>query len=248
MKTRALGLLIFALMLAPSEGWAKTSFEEAGAKYASGDFKGAALLYGQALQKEDASAAAYYNYGNASFRAGQKGKALVAYERALLRDPRDADTRWNLNVLKSALPDHIEDVSDNVFFSSARKGLEYFTVDEAAVVFAALLGLLALLALLNWLIRPIRKWTGPFAGFLTFLWLVSGALFFLQWLEVKDPRLVVLQKEAPAYYGPSSKETKAFTLHEGGEGKVLDETKDWYYIVLKNKNTGWISKSACEII
>jgi len=70
----------------------------------------------------------------------------------------------------------------------------------------------------------------------------------LKWTDAKDPRVVVLDKEVYAHYGPSGKETNAFLLHEGAEGKVLDETPEWFYIVLKNKNSGWIPKSSCETV
>ena len=80
------------------------------------------------------------------------------------------------------------------------------------------------------------------------LLVVSAVLLGAQWWDTKEPRVVVLDKEVNAYYGPSDSEAKAFVLHEGAEGKVLDASGDWLYITLKNKNTGWIRKSSSETI
>ena len=49
-------------------------------------------------------------------------------------------------------------------------------------------------------------------------------------------------------YGPSEKETKAFVLHEGALARVIDQTDEWYYIFLQDKNNGWVLKKSCEIV
>src|SRR3989338_6537720 len=88
-------------------------FEDGNAKYRAGDFKGAAAAYEPLIAAGEGTAAVYYNLGNTYFRLGQKGKAVAHYRRALRLSPRDADTRWNLQILKSTLPDKIEASEDN---------------------------------------------------------------------------------------------------------------------------------------
>jgi len=223
-------------------------FAQANAKYAAGDFKAAASLYQEIVDSKEATAAVYYNLGNADLRLGKKGLALICYERALKVSPRDKDLRWNLNVLRTALPDRIEEGDVNFVVSFLRKTVGFVTVDELGLLLAAALGLLAGLAILRFFLPSSRLWTRPLRGLLWVLVVTSAILFLFKWTRIRDPRVVVLQGQVYAHYGPSDKETKAFLLHEGAEGRVMDESKGWYYILLKNKNTGWIPKESCEVV
>jgi len=162
--------------------------------------------------------------------------------------PRDKDIRWNLEMLRSVLADRIEAPSGNPVFFWGRKAADYFTINETNISLSAFLLLFLAFATLNFIFPRTKPWTS-FFQFLTAAALVAcTALFVLKWVDVKDPRVVVSDKEVYAHYGPSIKETNAFLLHEGAEGKVLDQTPEWFYIVLKNKNSGWIPKASCEIV
>jgi len=220
-------------------------FDQAGAKYKAGDFKGALEAYQKVIQTGQATAAVYYNLGNAALKSGAKGQALVYYERARKAAPRDEDLNWNIGVLKDSLKDKVEDRSH--FAVAAMKSfLDRWSLRELAFCFTALLALAALLSLAGFFSAqlPLRAFWTPAIIALVF----SGALFALKAWDSKDPRAVILDKEVTAYYGPSDGETKAFVLHEGAEGRVTDESGDWLYISLQNKNAGWVRKNACEIV
>lgn len=225
-----------------------TSFSLANARYRADKYPDAVALYEKGVGEGEGSAALWYNLGNAYFRAGRKGKAVVAYERAHRLDPRDHDVEWNKGVLKNALVDRIDDAEENVFFSSLRRLADFYTVDEAALLFVFLLACLCLVSAANFLSKKTRPLTAGAGGVLVFLLFLSAGAFYLKWLQVKDPRAVVLDREVAARYGPSEKETKAFVLHEGAEAVVTDQTADWYYVLLKNKNSGWLPKKSCEIV
>ncbi len=249
-KIASLLFFLSAMSAAFSSAWAAEDalFKDAGVKYQAGQYKEAVSLYRKLIDSGKSGVAVYYNLGNASFRAGDKAAALIAFERAHALDPRDRDVEWNKTILQNTLPDRIEDSADNVFVSSVQKILEWVTMDEIALVFTLLLALFCLISALNFSFHRSKSLTSGFAGFLMFLWILSAAVFYFKWLDVKDSRVVVLDREVAARYGPSDKETKAFVLHEGAEARVVDQTDSWYYIRLQNKNTGWILKKSCEII
>jgi tetratricopeptide (TPR) repeat protein len=222
-------------------------FQQANSKYQGGDFKGASEIYQKLIQTGPATAVLYYNLGNATLKSGEKGAALVYYERALKAAPRDKDIRWNLNVLKAALPDKIE---DNSYFliAGSRELMSYVTPDELAILLSALLAWVALLNSVYFFFPVFISWTGWMRKLGLFgLGVVALLLAWKVW-ETKDPHVVVLDKEVYAFYGPSDRETKAFLLHEGALGKVTDTTDDWVYLTLPNKKSGWIRKNACETI
>ena len=223
-------------------------FAEANGKYQTGDFKGAADLYQKIIQSGNATGAVYYNLGNASLRLGQKGEALVSYKRALKVLPRDKDLQWNIRILQGALTDRIEESSLNLPRLLLQNVTEPWALDEIGFLFTASLALLALLALLDYLLPAMAVVSGFLRPLTVFLLIGSAVLFGFKWWDTKDPHAVILDKEAAAHYGPSDGEAKAFVLHEGAEGKILDASGDWVYIALKNKNTGWIRKNSCEIV
>ncbi len=226
----------------------KSLFQEANEKYQAGDYVSAASLYRKSAASGKPTAALYYNLGNADFRAGNKGAALVDYERAHALAPRDRDVEWNKSVLKTTLADRIADSDENVFISSAQRILNWVTVDEIALLFAFILAILFIVSVLSFSFHQSKSMTAGIGGFFTLLLILTGTAFYFRWLSAKDPFLVVLEKEVTARYGPSDKETKAFVLHEGAKARVIDQTDKWYYIALQDKTTGWVLKKSCEVI
>lgn len=243
-------LALAALILAPSVLFAAEplSFPEANLKYQAGDFEAAAVGYEKAIASGRASGAVYYNLGNARFRLGEKGKALLAYERALKKMPRDKDLRWNLVVLQSTIPDHIEPSPENALPTTLLTLAGYITTGESAALLTLFLALWFLAALLGFVAPGAVFWAKLARPFILICLAASAGLFAFKWSDTRDPRVVILQKEVYARYGPSEKETKAFLLHEGAQAALQDESKDWVYIALPNKNAGWIPKRSCEVI
>ena len=251
LKSRLLLGVVPCLMLAisyPVIAAGLSPWAEANTKYQSGSFKGAVELYENVLKSGKETAALDYNLGNAHFRLGHKGKALLFYERALRVAPRDKDTLWNIDIVKTAIADRIDTPDESLLLYWVRGIVNRLTMNEICWILSGLLVLWTVLSILTF-IFPIIKPAGKALGILIFLFFVPViALFAFKWLDVKDPQIVVLDKEVQARYGPSEKETKAFVLHEGAKAKVTDESKDWIDVALPDKNSGWIPKKSCEII
>ena len=222
-------------------------FNEANAKYRTGEFREAEALY-EELGKTHPTAALYYNLGNASFRDGHKGKSLVYYRRAQRISPRDRDLLWNIGVLKGALVDRFERQDKNFVLRALEETADLATMDELGWVFTAGTAALAGVCLLGFLFQPLRFVIRPLA-FLLILYLCCAALLLcFKWAEEKDPHAVMLDKETFALYGPSEKESRAFALHEGTEGRVLDRSRDWVYLGTPDGKSGWVPETSCEIV
>ena len=240
-----LAAAMFIFCCVPAYASENPLFQQANEKYRAADFKAALEAYQKVLQAGQTTAAVYYNMGNAALKAGEKGHALVYYERARKAAPRDKDLQWNIGVLRDSLKDKVEDRS-HFTVVALKSFLDRWTVRELAFSFTSLLALAALFTLAGFFFvhLPVRAFWPP----LLIVLVLSGALFGLKAWDRRDACVVVLDKEVSAYYGPSEGETKAFVLHEGAEGRVTDESGDWIYITLQNKNAGWVRKNSCEII
>jgi tetratricopeptide (TPR) repeat protein len=242
-------ILFFGFLLTQSANAGGLSpWEEANAKYQSGDFKGVLAAYENILRSGKETAALDYNLGNTHTRLGHKGWALIFYERALRLSPRDEDIVWNIGVLKNAVADRIESPEGRSIGYWIRRITDRLTINEISVILSSLLALWAALSALIFIFPVVKPLGRVLVVFVLFILLTTAVLFGFKWNDVKDPRIVILDPEVQARYGPSEKETKAFTLHEGAEAKVADEAKDWLYITLPDKNSGWVPKKSCEII
>jgi Ca-activated chloride channel family protein len=90
-----------AYLLAPGDP--RTGFNAGTAHLADGRAAKAAKLLepaAKALDKQapEVAPAAWYNLGNAQLKAGDAAAAVEAYRQALLRNPDDADAKWNLEL------------------------------------------------------------------------------------------------------------------------------------------------------
>src|SRR6266516_756133 len=80
-----------------------TAFDQANRLYEEGKFTEAAAAYEKMLRQGQASPALYFNLGNALFKSGQVGRALLNYRLAERLAPRDPDIRANLKFARNSV-------------------------------------------------------------------------------------------------------------------------------------------------
>ena len=224
------------------------TFQDANARFEAGEYKEASQIYEALVAQKKSSAVVYYNLGNTYFRLKQRGKALLNYERARRLAPRDADIRWNIEVVKTTLMDKIQTEQGSFVLNGLKSLTRRVTADETTLLFTAILLLFFVLTIFNFFVAPLRPSAGPLQGIVFLVLIATAVLGIIQWLDEKDPRVVILKPEVFARYGPSKEETKAFLIHEGAEGRVIDESKEWLDIKLPDGQSGWIPKTTCEVV
>ena len=96
-----LALMLFLLPAAVQAETAEEFFGRGNEAYHQDQFDSSIDLYGQALGLAE-STALHYNLGNAFYRNGQIGPAILHYEKALALDPSDPDARRNLSFVREA--------------------------------------------------------------------------------------------------------------------------------------------------
>jgi len=79
--------------------------------YTADNYILAEALYSEAISRFGTSSTLFYNLGNAYYRQGNLGKAIVNYERALKLDPTNADASANLEFVKGKIADRQLDES-----------------------------------------------------------------------------------------------------------------------------------------
>lgn len=211
--------------------------------------KSAELYERLILDERRESAALYYNLGNALYRLGDLGKAILAYRRAELLDPADANLRRNLT---QARLDR-EDVIQSPTVAPLRRVLLFWHYDLSpdvrallfALLFAAAAGLVCAWLFLR---RPVLLHVAAAAAL--------PALLFLGSLTADQVRLaarregVIVAKEVVARRGDGEIYQPAFQrpLHAGTEFRLREERHGWYLIEIGDGRSCWIPARAAELL
>lgn len=223
----------------------------ANSAYIDGRFDEAAEIYGRLLESGVVSSELYYNVANACFRKGDTARAILYYNRALVLDPSDEDTRHNLAIAESRTKDKIEAIPEFFLSGVVRSvrnalGCTAWTVISLAMLAAMLtLGIVFLLAERY----GVRK--GAFFGMVfSALFFVCATLFAASQRRALTDRTqaIVTASAAPVKSSPDRSATDLFVLHEGAKVTIVGTLDNWSEIVIADGKKGWIENSKTERI
>ena len=225
---------------------ANRTFREAGSaadpREAFGLYQSAALRYERLLEEGGIrNAKLFYNLGNAYFRSGDFGRAILNYRRAQALAPSDSNVRQNLEAARAARMDRFADPTE----TRVLRTLLFWHFDLSFGVRLALLagfsGAFWALAALR-LVRPGKAARPALAvcGGLAAALLLS--VCFEGWRAGDEAAGVVLASESVARKGDGDNYEPAFTepLHAGAELRVLEKRGDWLQGELPDGRTFWV--------
>ncbi len=221
----------------------QAGFDAANKLYEQGRFTDAAAGYQQLAQAGTVSAALYFNLGNAWFKSGETGRALLAYRQSSQLAPRDPDLRANLQFVRNRVS------RPTLQPGPVERALNHLTMDEWTGATCAVFWIwLVMLILVQW--RPSLKAAlrgylysaGAIAGGLA---LLLGAAFYSSHSVL--PAVVVMTK-ALAHNGPLEESPVAFKLHNGAELGVLDERDQWVQVTAGTQSVGWVRRDQLLMI
>ena len=187
----------------------------------------------------------YYNLGNAYFRLGDLGRAILAFERARLLIPRDGDLSFNLSHARNQLQDAavaFQRPSLNGFL-----GLDSLNRYETFLGFALLNILFFALLCIRLFIKT--EWIYYLTIFLAILISIAMGIVAWQWYAwASDNRGVILSEEVVVQAGPDLKDTALFKLHAGTLVHVERTENDWTLLQLSKDKRGWVESKQLERI
>ena len=243
-------ILIFALSFLPFSLRAKgetflamEEFRSANEYYRKEQYKQAAQKYLKIIQQGYQDPSLFYNLGNAYFKAGELGRAILFYQRAKQLLPRDIDIKKNLAYAESLTIDKI-DVDKPGFISTLwEKITSFLTINELTILITGIYFLLILSSLL-----AIVKKRGPFRKIMiqliilfSTLFILTGAILLQGIYQIKiAPYGVVISKVVEVKSGPEENLATLFSLHEGTTFLIQQKRGDWLQIILKTGWSGWL--------
>jgi tetratricopeptide (TPR) repeat protein len=234
---RSVFLLFFLLgMFARAD-----EFDDANQLFDAGKFDEAQQHYAALVERGEWSANLFYNLGNAEFRAGAPGRAMLDYERALVLDPAHAEARGNLRLLRDQTNARLpERTWLDVAFGSF--SLNAWTLLAAscgwAIVFCIVVPLCT---------RRAMSGGSVFTMILAIFGCAYGATGVWHASQDQDAGIVVA-KQVEARFEPADRAGLADTLPAGSRVRVLSERGVWTYCELPGKGRGWVPAASVERI
>ena len=220
------------------------AFDQANRLYEQGKFTEAVGAYEQLLAQGKASAPLYFNLGNAWFRAGRLGQAILNYRLAERLSPRDPDIRANLRFARNTVAGGNASAP-----ASWRDWALRLTINEWACL--AAVGLWATFAVLAIgqiapALRGTLKRLRTAAAFATILaaagLLVAGLdRYGAQWV-------IVAGRDTVMRHGPLDESPSLQTLQAGQELQVVDQKDNWFRVAGAARGAGWLRRDQVLVL
>ena len=238
-----------------------TFFAQANEQYAQGNYEEAVSLYKQC----EPSAEVYYNLGNALFKQGELGHAILAYERSLRLNPRDKDCKHNLAFAQAQIIDNVED--NEFFLSSWAKTLRNQLPCGTWFILSIIFWVLTLTGILLFTLHSklsttlhsklsttlhSKLSTLHFCFHLSWIFLlltiVAGLnAYSLHRRDTLRSEAIITQGIVNVKASPDRSGTELFTLHEGTKVTIHETLGEWVEIHVGN-NIGWLPANYLERI
>lgn len=233
---RTLCLLMAGLVAAPLPA---AEMDAGQAAYAAGDFVGAIERWQAQVRAEGATAGRLAALGNAEWKLGRKGRAMVCWERALLLDPRNPVATAGIRHAQSAggVERPALTWAENY---AAFLGANAWLVIATAAFWATLLG---------WLLprlrrRPPAEWQEKLV--------VGAATVFLLCLpglwggHLYARRAVVRQSEVSLRLTPTARGEALVGVAEGDVVRTERPFNGYVRVTTADGKTGWLQAREIE--
>lgn len=253
--------ILLTIIISTCTASATNLTEAADSAYMSDNFKEAIDLYEQAIRDNGSSSLIYYNLGNAYYRNGNFGKAILNYERALKLDPSNEDAKTNLNFVNGKITDKPVDYSSltdkihakTVTFMSA----DLWAWTTLALFIAFMLSVAGYIFCSSIILRKICF----FGGLVLFVFTLTGIIISFNAAArttATDKAIVISEavQLGTSPRTPKNKAEQAFLLHEGTKLTIVDSlnvTTDslpskWYEVNVDSEHRAWINSKDIEKI
>jgi tetratricopeptide (TPR) repeat protein len=208
-------------------GWVEArqqDFAAGVAAYRDGRFRDAAVAFAHYVEVHPRDAHAWYNLGNADFAAGDRGRAVWSWLKAVRVRPRYAEARHNLAA------------------AGAHDTLRWLPPPFAIGVHEALFGVavcwwLACTTLAIAILRRHSRWSIVAAAALVPALIVAAAALPA---SLRQPAAVTFDESTPLLAGPAHRSDEVRQLPQAALLAVLESRGAWLRVRTSDDVQGWV--------
>lgn len=206
----------------------------------------AAFYYNSLLESGITNGRLYYNTGNAFYRSGQIGKAILMYKRALLFSPSDPQIRFNLDQARLLQKNQLN-------YDSGSELLQILLFPHYKIPFVWKLWSFVFCNAVFWtflILRRFRKGS-YFINFISasfvLLLLVS---IIIDWQSLSTEHGVIIAESSTGRMGDSINYEASFetSLYQGLEFTIVERRVGWILARLNNGDITWLEEKDCEVV
>jgi len=215
-------------------------FQKANEAYSKGDYEQAIAKYRQITEKAGYSPSVLFNLANSYALAGNTGKAILNYQRALRLSPSDSDISGNLELVKK----------ENGLFPKEPSQLERFfrllNLNQWAALIPVCLVLLTFFLAANMLYSFSRQMVTSVTSICLLLLLLASA-GTLDRYRYFNPS-VVISADAKLFLSPFDSSASIGALQEGRLVYPRKSHGAFSYVTDETDRKGWIPTSQIEAV
>lgn len=191
----------------------------------------------------------YRAAGNAHVLAGQTGRAVLAFRRALAADPSNTRAADGLKIARASLSVEAPDSTTTRFLDAINIWPRYVSVRIMQVVFVLTWAAVWSAVLVS---RTLHRRPPPSTlVVVSIMALASGLALTAKWIDDRMAHDVVVLDPITAYNGPSEEvyePTFESPLAAGMEAQLRETRGDWSQIELRNGTRTWVRSQAIESV
>jgi tetratricopeptide (TPR) repeat protein len=248
MKTRKLIVnlccaITYAFLIPSVFAQSDAQFAKANQEYADRNFKEAIDGYDQLVRSGQWNANLFYDLGNAYFRVGDFGHAILNYERALALDRHHPEADANLRIVRD------EARALELTPTSVERYLKFANVNQFTI--AAAIALWVATFCIVVLIFARRRSGAVIALSIVSLSIFAVAVFAIYELDNGSngrALAIVTGMNVQARVATADNANSVLTLPPGTEIRVLSNRGDWIYAALPNNLRGWVPAKSAEAV
>ncbi|MFL6514564.1 MAG: tetratricopeptide repeat protein [Chthoniobacterales bacterium] len=234
------GLLTLFVLASTAFAAPDTKFSRANDEFANGKMPEAIRDYEALVQEKKWSAPLFYNLGNAFFRTGDFGRAILNYERALALDPQQPETVANLTLAR-------EEARSLELQHGRMIGTLLKNVTENQLTVAASVGVwMAIFAVAGIIFNRRRTFVFGLIAAAAVVVAVGCAMLVYQIDNSQAGLAIVTAREVQARLATADNAASVLQLPSGSEVGILSRRGDWTYVILPNSSRGWIPSNTVE--
>ena len=219
--------------------------------YREGAYNKAIEEYKKLVDEGYVGTSLFYNLGNANYRIGKIGYAILYYEKALDLSPSDEDVKHNLDFAHLSTVDRIQPLPRFFLFDWWEALLGLFSDNGWAYVVFVFYLLVILLAGAYSYSKTVKEQKIFFFSGIAGVFLLSISISLLVIKVKREATLksgVIVEQVVTVKFSPDPQSTDAFMIHEGLKVNLEDQLDKWIKIRLADGKVGWVEQNYVEQI
>lgn len=245
------GLVIFIISSNLSAQSADDIMNEANKFYQEQNFNAAIESYSKIIAQGYESSSLFFNLGNAYFKSGNLGRAILFYEKGLKLSPGDDDILFNLRIANLRTVDKITELPklfivewwERLITSLYTSGWAFVTT-VVFWIFLASIGLFIFAKKIR-----VQKFSLMAGSLSLAVLIISVVILISRYNHEAVTNYGILTEQIYSVKGaPDFRSNDIFVIHEGIKFSVEDQVNEWYKIRLVDGKIGWIPKNVFGFI